>query len=509
MAAERHRISGRQAGGRDLLGTVREVVMRHSMFEPGQSVLAAVSGGPDSVAMLDLLVRLSTEMSLRLGVAYFDHGLRGQASSSDGRFVESLCADYRLPFHTGTADTKAHAAGRRMSLEEAGRNLRYRFLIRAAVQNGYERVAVGHHRDDNAESVLMALLRGSGPSGLSGISAVRADGVVRPLIALSRGSIMEYIRARNLAFVSDQTNFDTRLVRNRIRLELLPRLTADYNPNIAAALARTAELLQQEERWLEEMSRKMLEDVLAGRADGYAALSLSRFNRLHPAARRRVFRLALTGVRGHLRRIGLVHVTDALEMASGASTGARLHLPGGTRIRRTDRSLEIIAPGRFGAGEDRPEGAEFAPSYSYVMAAPGVLTISETGDSVRIVPVAVEAAPGLKDRPPGVEYIDADRVRFPLTVRNIRPGDRFSPLGVDGTQKLKKFFCDHKIPRRRRRSCPLLISGDRIVWVAGMRIDNAVKLTRSTRRVLKAELIRSNQTGGPATVRRRDCNHDD
>ena len=186
------------AGGENLPAMVGRSVSRHAMFKPGQSLLVAVSGGADSTAMLHVLMELSTEMALRLGVAHLDHGLRGQDAAADTEFVASLAAGYRLPFFAEKADTRAYARRQRLSLEEAGRKLRYRFLLRTADRYGYDRVAVGHHREDNAETILMGLLRGSGATGLGGIAAVRADGIVRPMIDLSRKEIRDYLTIRGL-----------------------------------------------------------------------------------------------------------------------------------------------------------------------------------------------------------------------------------------------------------------------------------------------------------------------
>lgn len=478
-----------QSGGGNLPELVRQSVLRRAMFSPGQAVLVAVSGGADSTALLHVLIELSAEMPLRLGVAHLNHRLRGDDSAADADFVARMAAGYGIPCFTKSVDTRAYAIRRRLSLEDAGRRLRYRFLLHTARRYGYDRVAVGHHREDNAETVLMGLLRGSGATGLGGIAAVRPDGIVRPMIDLPRRMIHEYLSARGLAFVSDRSNSDIRLMRNKIRLELLPLLEADFNPNMVATLNRLGDILQQEDRWLALLSRRMLENILAFRGPGLIGLSLCGFNRLHLAARRRVFRLALAEVKGNLRRIGLSHVSAALQLAHAGSSGASLHLPSGIRLQRTDDCLEIVNPKQSSADRSHQTQSTDVPQYNYHLPAPGTAEIAETGDAVRIELIPGSETPDFSAMTPLVVYLDADCLEFPLTVRNPRPGDRFSPLGTRGTQKLKKFFCDHKTPRRRRKSCPLLLSGNRIIWVAGFRIDNAVKLTAKTSRVLRAELL--------------------
>lgn len=478
-----------KAGNDHLPDMVRQSAARHGMFTPGQALLVAVSGGADSTAMLHVLLALSGDMRLRLGVAHLNHGLRGKESDADAEFVASLAGSHRLPFHSDSVNAQSFARQRKLSLEEACRLLRYRFLLETAARYGYDRVAVGHHREDHAESVLMALLRGSGATGLRGMAAVRADGIVRPMIDLPRDSIHRYAKSHGLAFVTDRTNLDTALLRNRIRHELIPLLASGFNPNIIAALNRIGAILGPEDEWLSELSRQMFEDVAVFSDVGKVSLSLAAFNRLRLAARRRVIRTALAKVRGNLRRMGLVHVTDVLQLAQTGRDGNCLHLPHGIRVRRLHGLLEMIDLEQSAA----PSAAECQEGetifYRHVLPSPGRLTIPETGDTIGLTRVSVREVPDFAGHPTDIAYLDADCVQFPLTVRNMRPGDRFSPLGTGGTQKLKKFFCNQKIPRSRRASCPLLISAGRIIWVAGLRIDHRVRLTDRTTRALKAELI--------------------
>jgi tRNA(Ile)-lysidine synthase len=309
------------------------------------------------------------------------------------------------------------------------------------------------------------------------------------MIDLPRDSIHRYAKSHGLAFVTDRTNLDTALLRNRIRHELIPLLASGFNPNIIAALNRIGAILGPEDEWLSELSRQMFEDVAVFSDVGKVSLSLAAFNRLRLAARRRVIRTALAKVRGNLRRMGLVHVTDVLQLAQTGRDGNCLHLPHGIRVRRLHGLLEMIDLEQSAA----PSAAECREGetifYRHVLSSPGRLTIPETGDTIGLTRVSVREVPDVAGPPTDIAYLDADCVQFPLTVRNMRPGDRFSPLGTGGTQKLKKFFCNQKIPRSRRAGCPLLISAGRIIWVAGLRIDHRVRLTDRTTRALKAELI--------------------
>ena len=245
------------------------------MIDPGDAVLVAVSGGPDSMALLHLLVALSPALSLRLGVAHLDHGLRKEAAQRDAAFVAGAAAGLGLPCHVGKENVTAYRDRHRLNLEEAARTIRYRFLGQTAAAYGYSRLATGHQADDNAELVLMNLLRGSGPGGLAGIPPRRrlseADGppgrpgaridIIRPLIAVTREEVLAYLSDRSIAHVTDDSNSDPAYLRNRLRRDLIPHLARAYNPRIAAALNRLSAILRSEDEWADAVARGLFETL--------------------------------------------------------------------------------------------------------------------------------------------------------------------------------------------------------------------------------------------------------
>lgn len=461
-----------------------ETVARHGLIVRGDSVLVAVSGGPDSVALLHLLAERAAAWQLRLGVAHLDHGLR-EESARDADFVGRLAEGLELPLHTERVEVRGLQRRWQLSIEAAGRKARYRFFRQTADRCGFNKVALAHHADDNAETLLLNLLRGSGRLGLGGMPPMRAGCFIRPLIRAERTDIQDYLRRRNLPALADASNRDNDFLRNRIRNQLIPLLERAYQPGVRAVLRRSAEALRDEEEWIESLIRPLLEQARVAGPPGQLTLDAGALRGLAPAVQRRVVRAGLGLAQGDLRRIAFVHIEGILSLVHRPGYGGPLHLPGGLRVERRENTLTIGRSDGSPAG-DHPSAA--GSDYSYPMERCGVVTVAETGDSIALTPVEPESAdPNAAG--PLTAFLDAAAVEFPVTIRNVRPGDRFAPLGMVGTQKLKKFFIDHKVPRSQRRRCPLLLSRGRILWVAGHRISREARLSPQTRQVLKAEWI--------------------
>jgi tRNA(Ile)-lysidine synthase len=464
-----------------VLQTVRETIARHKMFEPGDSVLVAVSGGPDSVALIHILNTISGEYSLRLAVAHLNHCLRGRESDRDAEFVAALAESFDWPFFLEKKDVRAFQRRRHLSPEEAARLVRYEFYDAVASQEPFNKIGLGHHGDDNAELVLMNLLRGSGPLGLSGIAPVRNNNIVRPLIGLKRSQILDYISEKKIAFLTDSSNMDLAYRRNKIRHHLIPELKKSYNPAIVDSLNRLGEILQAEDQWIDDAIEPVFSDCVLNRASEWISLALPGVSGLDLAAGRRIVRKAIFYVKKDLRRITFFHVDAVLELAKKGQAGSSLDLPDGVRVIKDTAALTIKK-------EDQASGATVI-DYRYTIAGEGTTLIKEANIAIKLVEIGTAALPDFKKSGKSRAFFDRDCLRFPLVVRNFRPGDRFSPLGVDGTQKLKKYFSNNKIPAGQRKNCPLLLSEKKIIWVAGHRIDNSVKLGPETRRVLMAELL--------------------
>lgn len=328
-----------------LLKAVLETARRTKMFPRGAKVLAAVSGGPDSTAMLSALVRLKDRLGIgEIGVAHVNHGLRGGASDRDAAFAEELARKEGLAFFLEKTSASDLAAENGLCLEEAGRTARYDFFGRVCAEERFSRVAVAHTADDNAETVLMFLLRGAAGTGLSGIPAIRGN-IVRPFLEATRKDVLDFLKDQNLPFVTDESNSDPSFMRNRIRGELLPLLEKDYNPAVVAALNRLADVLGAEESFWEGFISRRMTLMGVSPKDAEISFSAAELKAEHPAVRRRLVRAAIERAKGDLRRIGLVHVEDVLSL----KTGKTAHLPGGVVAKRTRESLIISKPADFTA----------------------------------------------------------------------------------------------------------------------------------------------------------------
>lgn len=472
-----------------ILRTVKQTIASHRMLTAGDSVLIAVSGGPDSVTLVHVLHTLAAEYALRMAVAHLNHGLRQKDSDRDAEFVADIARQLDLPFYVKKKDVRQLQQSAHLSLEEAARKIRYRFFEEICARNGFNKIAIGHHSNDNAELVLMNLLRGSGPLGLSGIAPVRDGKIVRPLIHLKRSEIVDYIAEKKLPFVTDASNADLSFTRNRIRHHLIPELEKAYNPAIIETLNRLGSIMRAEDQWFENILSKDFNNCISVTGPDTVSIDLDRIKGLTTAANRRIIRRAILSVKKDLRRITLAHVDAVLTLIDKSPGEGCLSLPDGIRVRLRPADLTINhSKSDASVSSDRSNGPAVIV-YQYTITPPGALSVQEAGATIKFAEIGFDDLPDFNTVGKNLAFFDMDSLQFPLVVRNSRPGDRFSPLGLNGTQKVKKYFSDNKIPGPRRRLCPLLLSAGKIIWIAGHRIDNCVKVVSATRRILKAELL--------------------
>jgi len=459
------------------------------MVQAGEAVLAAVSGGPDSVALVHILATLAPLLSFQLAIAHLNHGLRSHESERDAEFVAALARKLKLKLYQDKKNVRQYQKRHKLSPEEAARQVRYIFLNQTAETHAYDKIAVGHHLDDNAELVMLFFLRGSGTLGLSGIPPVRDGKIIRPLINVKRSEIIEFLNEKDLAYVSDATNADLSLLRNKIRHELMPHLAATYNPNIVETLNRLASVVRSEEKWIERLTEHLFETALLHRDADSIGLSLENFGEFPLGARRRLIRKAIRMVKGNLRRIAFTHIDAALRLVFQGPQSGGIDLPDDIRIQRHGQALIISKQEQRRRPPGGGRSAAVCTAYEYSLAAPGIVSIREAGMRLELTETSIEEVADVRRAGQRIAFFDIHKVTFPLIVRNSCPGDRFSPLGMDGTQKLKSFFINNKIPKDQRVKCPLLVSNGKIIWVVGHRLDNSAKVDRETRKVLKAEVL--------------------
>jgi len=472
----------------ELLAMVKRTLAIHRMIVPGDRVLIGVSGGPDSMTLLTLLDRLADELKFRIGVAHLNHCLRGTASRKDADVVRRAARELDHPLHMDRASVIKVKRKLGLSLEEAARRVRYAFFDKVMADAGYSKLALGHHADDNAEQMLMALLRGAGPRGLSGIAPVRERKIIRPLISARRMQIEAFIRKEGLPFVMDASNDDMRFMRNRMRHHLLPLLAAEYNPRIAEQLNRLADVCRAEDAWMDDMADIHYAQSLIEHERGGVALSVAAVDQAPAALARRLIRKAIHDLAGTLRKITFSHVQSVLDLIDHNRGEKISHLPSGIRVRRVgDRLLFSIHAGPSRRPGSREDAREVPDPITITAPFPDTMEIPAMGIGLRFFGCHPKQLPYWEHVSRNQAHFDLARLSLPLEVRPTIPGDRFLPLGAGGPQKLKKFFIDHHIPRHVRNQTTVLADTERIIWLMGHRMSDEVKVTARTTRVLGVE----------------------
>ena len=518
----------------------------HGMIVSGDRIVAGVSGGADSLCLLFLLLRYAEGIPLKLGVVHVDHGVRPD-SAEDARYVEELCRRRGLPFFLRQADVPGLARAEKCSQEDAGRRIRYEAFRQAAQAMGGAKVAVAHNSNDNAETMLFHLFRGSGLKGLCGIAPVR-DGIIRPILCLERREAEAYLEEKGIAWRRDSTNEGDDYSRNRIRHHILPYAERELFCGAAEHMRRTAELLEETEAYLEQQTRRALETCLTKKlwegaasqeTPGRCALDAEAFLRLHPALRRRALHMLLKNLSPTGKDIGRTHVEDALKLFLREGNKS-VDLPFGIIVRRQydvvileragDRGTEggLGADGEHGSGSaadqehgsgpaadgehgggsaaDQEHGGGLAADGEHGSGPDGMIRVrlpeENTGDfSVYDLGKLgkIEFTAFLAEKREKVlinqytKWFDYDKIGESLVIRTRRRGDYLTISDGRGGmmhKSLKDYMVTEKIPRQQRDEMLLLAAGSHVVWLIGRRISEAFKVDGNTRRILRAGLFR-------------------
>jgi tRNA(Ile)-lysidine synthase len=448
----------------------RKTVTRLRLIEPGDKVLAALSGGQDSMALLELLLELRREIPIRVAVAHFNHKLRPGAGE-DEAFVKAAARKRGVPCVSGSRNVRLFAKRRRLNLEEAGRELRYEFLRKAARRTGATKIATGHTLTDQAETVLMRIVRGTGLQGLGGIPARPDRGLIRPLLDIERAETEAFCRRRGIPFRTDETNLDRRILRNRIRLETLPAF-ARVDPAVVRHLGRLSGLARDEEELLETVTSTALQELAHREGDAFS-LDAGALGLVPRALARRIVRRFLYEHAGDLRGFGFDDVEDILALKEGKQRPL-----GKWRVVRREAGRIFLK---------RPEAS--APNRSFEIPWDGKGTLELTGTPGAFRGSIVERRKGML---PAYEdkkraLLNLASLDFPLTIRSRLPGDKYRPLGAPGTKKLKEILRAKKIPRADRATLPVFLSGKHIVWVPGLPVAERFRLEPRTSKVFIIE----------------------
>ena len=454
-----------------ILRKVRKTIEKYRMLSRGDRVIVGVSGGMDSVALLSVLDRLRRVYGISLIVAHLNHGLRGQESRRDEIFVRELVHELDLRCEIQSVSVREFKK-KGMTLQEAAREARFLFFRELVEKHRAHRVALGQNADDQAETMVMRFIRGAGLAGLKGIPPVRDD-IIHPLIEVTRAEIEVYVTEEGLAHVEDSSNRKDVYLRNRIRRRLMP-LLEEYNPNLKTSLGRMGQVLSLEEEYMSAKVQEVWSRIARWNGDG-VSLDLRAFRNLHPALQLRLLKRGVGSVSGmSMKRFGVTHILSLAELAVDRGPHAFVHLPGRITARRIYDRLEI------GKGE-RPS----FPVFDYAVTLPGITPILELRKKLI---TELGGQWNLGESSSHTVFMDFHQLESSLRVRNYRHGDRFRPLGMTGSKKIKDCFIDWKVPVEERVRVPLVLSGDGIVWVVGYRISHDARVTSETVKVARMEI---------------------
>ena len=501
------------------------------MFEHSKKIYVACSGGPDSTALFCLLTSYCKQHSIELGVIHVNHGLRGQDSDQDEKWVRKLDQNAGVHFISGKVNVAKEAKKKRLSIEEAARDMRYRFLTQSAKCYRIDTITLGHTMDDQAETVLMRFLTGSGLRGFGGSRPVfKSEGVrfVRPLIEIPKKEVLDFLKLKKMSYRTDRSNQSTQFLRNKIRLELLPYLEKKFSPGIRKVLARLPEVIQSDTEFLEQEARKEYQKLAIFRSlravsktrrsnltqsvilrhepppkdgsvlwlrrihnrrsftsfrmtefrnDGRILFPKGKFSKLHPALQFRLLQYALMSFTRE--EFGFTHWQAFKELFSRKSE-FRISFPGHIDC--------AVSKSKISIGHAKPETRTFSDLYALRLN--NSTLIPEIGKKIQCKILSQKPRVFKKHRE-DYAIIDRSKINFPLTIRRRLPGDSFQPLGQAKPSKLKDFLIRRKIPREKRDSLPLVLSRNEIVWIGGVAISDRVKATNQTKNFIKLEVIPS------------------
>jgi len=451
----------------ELIKTITE----YRMLNRGDTIVLGVSGGSDSVGLL-LLLRELEDYDLKLIVAHLNHGIRGKEATRDENYVKALADKYDLKYEYKKTDVNNYASRYKLSTEEAARELRYEFLSEVAERENASKIATAHTIDDQAETVLMRMIRGSGPSGLAAIKPVM-NNIIRPLINMERDKIRQFLHSRNIEWMEDSTNFSDMFLRNRVRKELAP-LLKEYNPNIVSSLSNLSALARLESEYIESEAEKVAKKLFRD-LEFSVVCPVGKYAGYHKAIRFELLRNCLKHLRGDLRKITFKQIDSADRIILSEKASGEIDFPGKIKI---EKGYDFFCVAQNGW---------LSKNYSCDIDMPGNWK-PYPGIELQIDKVDRSGIDIASDETTG--YFSASKLRFPFRVTNFSPGDRFVPLGMKGYKKLKNLFIDCKIPRFFRKRIPVFRTGDEIFWIGGIRIDERYKVEDEDNEVIMIRIIK-------------------
>lgn len=453
-------------------------ILKYKLIKEKENIVVGVSGGPDSMALLYLLMEAKKQIDFNIIVAHINHGVRGKDALEDELFVEKKAKELGLTYKSKTVDMIGYGQEKGISSEEAGRELRYGFFREILSTLGGGKIAVAHNMNDQAETLLMRILRGTGIDGLRGMDFIVGD-IIRPILNISREDIETYIEEKHIDTVLDKTNLMPIYTRNKIRLELIPYIEENFNPNIITTLWRLSQTSSLDSNFLSKYTEEKYDYLLKSEYRDCIILDGHKFNMEDISIRHRIIRKSLEKIIGDLQGFGEQHISSIIELFQSCETGKEVHLPYNI-IGKVDYEDFKIYKSHLNPDKD----------FEYDLNL-GYNEFDNIGYDIDVKIIPIESI-DFKNKQNNIRYFDYDKIQGKLYIRNRRNGDRFIPFGMQGSKKLKDYFIDEKISRDLRNKIPLIVDEENILWVIGYRTSDLYKITKVTKRVLAIEYHHNN-----------------
>lgn len=459
-----------------MIEKVISTIKSNNMFEANDKVVVALSGGPDSICLLHVLHTLKDELNITLVAAHVNHCLRGEAADNDEMYVKKICHELGIQCFVKREDVHRISKEKGISCEMAGREVRYEFFNEVLHKINGDKIAIAHNANDQAETVLMRMIRGTGLEGLVGIKPVRDNIFVRPIISLTRTEIENYCYINKLNPRIDKTNFENIYTRNKIRLELIPYIQENFNSDVIEVLNRFSDTVKVDNEYINNVAKEKYNEYSQVNT-GEIILKGELFKE-HEAILTRVIRIALKKIKGNLNNLEKSHIYDIIDIQK-KFTGKYIMLPNSIRVINNYGDIHIYKE------ENRQKTQKINKEVELNLYEENILT----NHKLKVTLCITKNKEEIKfDKNPLIKYFDYDKIKGDIKLRYRKNGDRFIPLGMSGSKKLKDLFIDLKIPKEIRDSIPLIIFGDDIAWIVGYRISDKFKINKNTNNVLKIKI---------------------
>lgn len=447
------------------------------MLQKGDGVIVGLSGGPDSVCLLHALYSLREKLGISLYAVHLNHMIRGKEAERDEEYSKRFSESLGIPFYSRRIEVEKYGKENGMSSEEAGRFFRYKLFNEIADEVGAKKIALAHNMNDQAETMIMRFVRGSGISGLGGIKPVRDSKYIRPILSCSRREIEDYCETNKLNPVIDSTNKENIYTRNRVRLEFIPYIKKYFNPNIIENLYKNSEIFRDEDDYMHSMA--VLEFQRIKEREG---INIFEFSKLHIALKKRIIRLTVENAKGNLNGIEGKHIDECIRLIEKGKTGKTIELPDNLSCSIEYNIFKVFKK-------------EEILNYEYSLMIPEILYIRERDMYVQtsILNGNIE---DIADKQ-FVKYWDYDKIKDKLVIRNRRDGDYIFPKGMEGRKKLKDILIDKKVPRDERDRIPVFSIDSEVLWVVGIRDSRNYKIDRNTKRVLEIRITKGDNFKKP------------